>query len=106
MHPTELPACKIWVPWEKLQEFRRIKNKGLLTSRIYSCVPLADWARLVDEIKRNGKGDNWLRIGGLKGYVDGSLGSHTAAMLRPYIDKQMDSGLFVTPPDSLFLYTR
>jgi predicted amidohydrolase YtcJ len=92
--------------WEELQEFRRIKEKGLLTSRIYSCVPLSDWARLGDEIRRNGKGDNWLRIGGLKGYVDGSLGSHTAAMLAPFTDKPNDSGLFVTKPDSLFFYTR
>jgi predicted amidohydrolase YtcJ len=92
--------------WNELMTFRRIKDKGLLTTRIYSCVPLADWARLTDEIKRNGRGDKWLSIGGLKGYVDGSLGSHTAAMLTPFTDKPNDTGLFVTKPDSLYSYTR
>lgn len=54
---------------------------------------------------KNGRGDKWLRIGGLKGFVDGSLGSHTAAMLAPFSDKPTDSGIFVTPLDSLFYYT-
>ncbi len=67
---------------------------------------LSDWARLRDDIQRNGRGDEWLRIGGLKGFVDGSLGSHTAAMLAPFTDAPGDSGFFVTPPDSLYAWTK
>ena len=92
--------------WSDLETFQRIHDKGLLTSRIYASLPLSEWAKLVDEIQKNGRGDKWLRIGGLKGFVDGSLGSHTAAMLEPFTDKPSDKGLFITTPDSLFSYTR
>ena len=46
-------------------------------------------------LQSTGRGDDWLRIGGLKGFVDGSLGSHTAAMLEPFDDAPSDRGLFV-----------
>ena len=92
--------------WADLETFRRIHDKGLLTTRIYACLPLSEWAKLRDEMQKHGKGDQWLRIGGLKGFMDGSLGSHTAAMLEPFNDKPSDKGLFNTNPDSLFSYTR
>ena len=50
---------------------------------MYAVVPLATWAQLRDTVKARGRGDDWLHIGGLKGFVDGSAGSHTALMLRP-----------------------
>lgn len=91
--------------WDELEVFRRNQKNGKLTTRIYANVPLNTWARLRDEIAKNGRGDKWLRIGGLKGFVDGSLGSHTAVMLESFIDKPSDKGLFITPLDSLMDYT-
>jgi len=41
----------------------------------------------------DGRGDAWLRVGGLKGFVDGSLGSHTAAFHEPFTDAPKDRGL-------------
>ena len=60
-----------------------------------------DWTRLRDTVAARGRGDDWLRIGGLKGFVDGSLGSHTAAMFDGFTDKPADTGFFVTPAESL-----
>ena len=91
--------------WDELEVFRRNQKNGKLTTRIYANVPLNTWARLRDEIAKNGRGDKWLRIGGLKGFVDGSLGSHTAVMLEGFKDKPSDKGLFITPLDSLMDYT-
>ncbi len=91
--------------WDELATFRRAQKRGTLTTRIYANVPLSTWATLRDEVAKNGYGDKWLRIGGLKGFVDGSLGSHTAAMLAPFSDKPTDSGFYITPLDSLFQYT-
>ena len=62
------------------------------------------WAKLAEEVVKNGKGDSKLRIGGLKGFADGALGSHTAAMLEPFTDNPSDKGFFITPPDSLYYY--
>src|SRR5262249_1579594 len=43
----------------------------------------------------DGRGDDWLHVGLLKGFVDGSLGSHTAAFMAPFSDAPKDKGLFV-----------
>ena len=42
-------------------------------------------------MNERGRGNDWLRIGGLKGFVDGSLGSHTAAFLEPFSDAPGDT---------------
>ncbi|MDP2336326.1 MAG: amidohydrolase family protein, partial [Bacteroidota bacterium] len=70
--------------WDDLEVYRRAAKKGLLNTRIYAVVPLSSWKKLSEELKRSGKGDSYLKIGGLKGFVDGSLGSHTAAFMQPF----------------------
>ena len=92
--------------WAELAVMRRAHDAGKLRTRIVAQVELATWARLRDEVAKNGRGDAWLHIGGLKGFVDGSLGSHTAAMLAPFTDSPRDSGFFVTPPESLYAWTK
>lgn len=92
--------------WDELAALRRAQAAGPLKTRFRVAVGLADWARLRDTIASRGTGDDWIRIGMLKGFVDGSLGSHTAAMLAPYTDAQGDSGFFVTSVDSLIAWVR
>jgi predicted amidohydrolase YtcJ len=88
--------------WSDLAVFERARRAGTLHTRIYAAVPLSTWARLRDTVAARGHGDSWLRIGGLKGFVDGSLGSHTAAMMRPFTDAPTDSGLLVNTPENLY----
>jgi len=87
--------------WEDVATYRRAHDAGRLRTRIYAVVPLDTWERLRDEVAAHGRGDAWLRIGGLKGYADGSLGSHTAWMLAPFKDGD-GTGLSVTPPETLY----
>lgn len=91
--------------WSDLAVFQRAHDAGKLRTRIYASVPLSTWARLRDTIAARGHGDSWLRIGGLKGFVDGSLGSHTAAMMHPFTDSPADSGLLVNTPEDLYSWT-
>jgi predicted amidohydrolase YtcJ len=91
--------------WSQLEIFRVAERRGLLKTRIYACTPLGDWKRLQKEVRDRGRGNDWLRIGGLKGYVDGSLGSHTAAFLEPFSDKPTDRGLLVNTPEDLEAWT-
>jgi predicted amidohydrolase YtcJ len=91
--------------WWDLAVFERAHHAGRLRTRIYAAVPLASWERLRDTVQARGRGDEWVRIGALKGFVDGSLGSHTAAMLRPFDDAPADSGLLVSSPESLYART-
>jgi predicted amidohydrolase YtcJ len=83
-----------------LDVFERARSAGALTTRIYAAVPIHQWKRLADTIASrrfgpDGRGDEWLRIGMLKGFVDGSLGSHTAAFTEPFTDAPHDRGLLV-----------
>jgi predicted amidohydrolase YtcJ len=91
--------------WSDLAIFDRAQATGRLKTRVYAVVPLSSWEQLRDTVQARGIGDNWLRIGGLKGFVDGSLGSHTAAMLEPFTDAPNDRGLFVNTPEDLYRWT-
>ena len=91
--------------WGDLSVFERAHRAGALRTRIYASVPLSTWARLRDTVAARGRGDAWLAIGGLKGFVDGSLGSHTAAMMQPFTDAPGDSGLLVNTPQDLYTWT-
>ncbi len=87
--------------WVDLDTFTRARRAGLLRTRIYAAVPLADWQRLRDRVASDGRGDDWLRVGLLKGFVDGSLGSQTALFDDPYVGRADQRGLFVSTPDQL-----
>ena len=91
--------------WDDLAVFEQAHAQGALRTRILAAVPLATWRRLRDTVAARGRGDAWLRIGALKGFVDGSLGSHTAAMLEPFTDAPNDRGLLVTTPEDLYAWT-
>ncbi|HRK52617.1 MAG TPA: amidohydrolase [Cyclobacteriaceae bacterium] len=85
-----------------MEALERARNNNSLITRIYAAMPLKDWAVLSEKIKKEGSGNKWLKIGGLKGFVDGSLGSHTAAFFEPYTDVPNDSGFFTNPPEKLY----
>jgi hypothetical protein len=91
--------------WAELEIFDRAHAAGKLRTRIYAAVPLNTWERLRDTVAKRGRGDAWLRIGALKGFVDGSLGSHTAAFLEPFTDAPNDRGLLVNTPEELYRWT-
>jgi predicted amidohydrolase YtcJ len=91
--------------WADLEVFERARRAGKLKTRIYAAVPLSTWRQLQERVSKSGRGDDWLRIGALKAFVDGSLGSHTAAFLEPYSDAPKDSGILVSKPEDLYQWT-
>ena len=97
--------------WDDLATFARAKQANTLATRIYAVVPLDTWERLATVVGKkdyggvDGRGDDWLRVGGLKGFVDGSLGSHTAAFHDPFDDAPKDRGLLVNSPEDLYRWT-
>ncbi len=89
----------------QLDVFRRAHAQGLLGTRIMACTPIARWEELDEIMDRDGRGDEWLRLGCLKGFVDGSLGSHTAAFFEPFTDTPADRGFFVNTEQDLSRWT-
>jgi hypothetical protein len=69
--------------------------------RIHAYMPLAHWAWMTELVAREGHGDDRLRWGGLKGFVDGSLGSGTAWFREPYLNDPSNRGFPLTEPDRL-----
>jgi len=92
--------------WDDLRVFERANSNRALATRLYAAVPIDTWERLRDYVAAEGRGNEWLRIGALKGFVDGSLGSHTAAMIDPYTDAPDDRGLFVNTPEDMYRWTK
>lgn len=82
--------------WQSLETYRRAHARGALPLRVYSVVPIATWERMRDYVAENGRGDDRLWWGGLKGFVDGSLGSTTAWFYDPYDDEPSTSGFMTT----------
>ncbi len=73
--------------------------RGELKTRVYAVSPLPAWERLAQAGVRAGFGSDLLRVGGLKGFADGSLGSTTALFFDPYHDAPATRGL---PADEMF----
>jgi predicted amidohydrolase YtcJ len=84
--------------------YQQLARSGRLSARIDLRWPLADWKRLADLGAEIGLGDDWVRIGGLKGFVDGSLGSSTAKMFEPYVNEPGSTGIYITPLNKLREY--
>lgn len=69
---------------DPLPTLQRLRERDALSLRILQHIPLE---RMDDAIRlglRSGFGDEWIRIGGVKMFLDGALGSRTAWMREPY----------------------
>lgn len=80
---------------------KRARLADRLNTRIYLAHPVWQWRHVKELMSEDGGGDEWFKIGALKGFVDGSLGSHTAAFFEDFIDSPGDRGFFVNEMDDL-----
>jgi hypothetical protein len=94
-------VASVTTTWNEIAALRRARDRGALTLRVSNYTPLSEWRAMADSFRAAGPGDDWIRVAGVKGMVDGSLGSTTALMTEPYLDAPGSRGLFVTPEDSL-----
>jgi predicted amidohydrolase YtcJ len=73
--------------WEKL------RDGGELTVRVNFRPPLSEWEKARDR-RASMKNDEWLRVGGVKGFSDGALGAATALMFEPFTDDPKNKGVW------------
>ncbi len=69
---------------EQLSIYRELHRKGELTVRVDFRYPLDRWKELADQGVRVGGADEWIHLGGLKGHIDGIMGTSTARFFEPY----------------------
>jgi hypothetical protein len=73
--------------------FQELARRGRLTTRVYLYVPITE-VEAVEALKvKSPFGSPVLKLAGLKGFVDGSLGSATAYFFEPYTDDPTTAGI-------------
>ena len=94
--------------WDDLEALRRAETSGSLTARVNVVLPITTTARLVDAIRsgqyggHDGKGTEWVRVGVVKGVVDGTFTTKTAAIELPYAGTANDRGLLLYDETRLY----
>jgi len=84
-----------------LDTFQLAQQQGLLKIRAFVSTPIESWQTTKTEVDALGYGDGLLSWGGIKGFVDGSLGASTAWMYQPYSDEPTKTGLPLNAPAQL-----
>jgi predicted amidohydrolase YtcJ len=80
-------------PYEDIAIFADLLDRGELTTRVYAAPMETDWQDQAKLGVHRAFGSAWLRLGAVKGYADGSLGSTTAFFFQPYTDAPNTRGL-------------
>ena len=87
--------------WANLAAYKRMEHAGRMTLRVSLYLPLEDWHTVADSVRQHDAGDDWVRIGGVKGYMDGSAGSRTAFFFEPFSDSAGYRGLMRQPESDI-----
>jgi hypothetical protein len=88
----------------EIRLLRRAELEGWLTCRIYAITPIAQWKELAEAGISHDMGSDVLKLGAVKAFADGSLGSRTGWMFKPYDDDPGNSGLpmpLMVPPSKM-----
>ncbi len=84
-------------------DYYNLKNayeSGDLKTRVHCTFSVNEIQEAI-EINQSQAHNNWLRAGGIKVFTDGSLGAHTAAFMKPYLDQPDNSGMLIYPEEEI-----
>jgi len=102
-----ITSAQDYSQWEDFRIYEEMEKDGRLTARISEWLPFDD---SIQELNRkrdsHPASDNMLHTGMLKGFMDGSLGSKTAALLAPYNDDPGNTGIPQYAPEKLNAMTK
>ena len=76
-----------------VQTYEALRASGELTARIHCCLPISETDTVMARGIHTRTGDDWVRLGSLKAFADGSLGSSTALFFDPYVSDPRIHGL-------------
>ncbi len=81
--------------------YQRLQARGTLRLRVWITLPVHALADAVGSGLRTGFGNEWLRVGPVKIFADGTLGSQTASMLEPFDGQPGNTGIAIYTRDEL-----
>ncbi len=102
---ARLGVTTVQLPPGSFEMYQKFKDMGKLTLRVYAGRSLPkdekQLERYVELQKKYPPEDNWLRFGYLKGFIDGTLGSGTMLVFKPFEDEPDKTGLAMMPYEEL-----
>ena len=81
---------------------QQLHADGKLKLRVTKNIPVELLNQAYELGLRTGFGDDWLRIGSVKVFMDGALGPRTAAMFQPYLNESENRGILNMDGEELF----
>jgi predicted amidohydrolase YtcJ len=85
--------------WRAYQDARAAGDLG---TRVYALISAGEIDRVIAAGMRQGVGDEWVRLGGMKSVCDGSISERTARLAQPYIGRPDDHGILVQTAEQLW----
>ena len=76
----------------QLEIYRELHRAGELTVRVHFRPGLDRWKEMAERGIRVGSGDEWIRLGALKGHIDGIMGTSSARFFEPYSNDAKNRG--------------
>lgn len=74
--------------------YRELREKGQMTARVRYRPPLDKWDSMADLGIRIGFGDEWIRFGAVKAWIDGIMGNSSARFYEPYTHNPASRGIW------------
>ncbi|XP_030965792.1 protein LONG AFTER FAR-RED 3-like isoform X2 [Quercus lobata] len=101
------PGVSAELSWEDfLDVYQWADASEKMMIRVCLFFPMETWLRLLDLIGKMGRAiSQWIYLGGVKAFADGSLGSNSALFHEPYADEPHNYGLQVTESEILYNMT-
>jgi predicted amidohydrolase YtcJ len=87
---------------DSFMALQALHAQGRLKLRVVKSIPIDLLDQAFELGLRSGFGDDWLRIGNVKVFMDGALGPHTAAMFQPYVGEADNRGILNMDGEELF----
>ena len=91
---------------DSFMALQQLHSQGKLKLRVLKNMPVELLEQAFELGLRSGFGDDMLRIGNIKAFMDGALGPHTAAMFQPYIGEGENRGILNMDGEELFEHGR
>jgi predicted amidohydrolase YtcJ len=91
---------------DSFMALQQLHAQGRLKMRVNKNIPVDSLDHARELGLRTGFGDDWLRIGSVKAFMDGALGPHTAAMFQPYHGDEDNRGILNMDGEELFEHCR
>ncbi|KAK7813113.1 putative amidohydrolase ytcj [Quercus suber] len=101
------PGVSAELSWEDFSDvYQWADASEKMMIRVCLFFPMETWLRLLDLIEKMGRAiSQWIYLGGVKAFADGSLGSNSALFHEPYVDEPHNYGLQVTESEILYNMT-